>query len=36
MFLKNGVRGIWMMKDPNEEPDLIVYYLHGIVPTQFS
>ena len=32
---KNGVRGVWMMKDANEEPDLVVYYLHGTAITFF-
>jgi hypothetical protein len=29
LSFQSGFRGIWLIKDPKEEPDVVLYYAHG-------
>lgn len=31
-IIRQGVRGLWIVDDPNAEPDVIIYYAHGESP----
>lgn len=28
-IIRHGAKGLWMIDDPNSEPDIVIYYAHG-------